>query len=167
MYNSLQQDPCKIAMKIGGVCAAGSKSFTLLLKTTASSLDTEIWIITPLHSGERYGGTEAPTPCTCNTVFYSLLAACSICQGNEYTTWGTTPFYTLLYRDFTTGFRLRKPTAQPFTHNSAHPSFLSHFLFWPLFRYPATIPGDTAVPHYAYLDVQVCLKPAVSTSTWL
>jgi len=104
MYNSLQQDPCIIASKLGGVCNGG------------------IWILDPLPLGTHYIGpyVDDQSPCECNTVYYSLLAACSVCQGRLFLTFsGITSNCTTVY----------------------------------LQQFPKDIPYDTAVPHYAYLDV--------------
>jgi len=104
MYNSLRQSPCDIAAALGGVCTGGG--FT----------------IASLGPGDYYPGPSADnaTPCRCNTVYYSILSACSVCQGADFVRFSS------------------------YTSNCA--TVYSQ-------QYPEDIPADTAVPHYAYLDI--------------
>ncbi|KAF8624577.1 hypothetical protein AX14_011752 [Amanita brunnescens Koide BX004] len=60
--------------------------------------------------------------CTCNSVCYSLLAACSACQNAGWIPWSS------------------------YSQNCS-----SIFLM----QYPETIPNDTDIPHWAYLNVAV------------
>ncbi|KAF8900214.1 hypothetical protein CPB85DRAFT_1439659 [Mucidula mucida] len=67
-FNSLGQNPCQIGEALGTQC---EKSF----------------FIQPLPVGSYYSGLNptAATSCACNTVYYTLLAACAACQsGNIY-----------------------------------------------------------------------------------
>jgi len=107
MYNSLKQDPCVIASRLGRVCHGA------------------IWTMDPLPPGTHYGGLDPaygpPSPCECNTVSYSIMAACSLCQDRGYIRFSSwTDMCTIVYSQ----------------------------------KFPKDIPYDTAVPHYAYLDVQ-------------
>jgi len=82
MYNSLQQNPCDIASKLAGVCNGG------------------IWSISPLPLNNFYIPYDAEfmNKCVCNSVFYSVLAACSACQGRifiKFSAW--TPNCTAIY----------------------------------------------------------------------
>jgi len=105
MYNSLQQDPCEIVRKLGGTCTAG------------------YYDVPPLPPGGNYSlGSLNPNQCTCNTVYYSLLAACSVCQGGKFIS---------------------------FSNSASNCGNIGTYLQ----RYPGIIPNDTAVPHYAYLDL--------------
>jgi len=72
--NSMGQDPC----------TAGAYAFDC-----GNSL-----VITPLGPGTVYAGpgptTETASPCVCNTVTYSLMAACGMCQthnAQSYSDW--------------------------------------------------------------------------------
>ncbi|KIM36436.1 hypothetical protein M413DRAFT_449146 [Hebeloma cylindrosporum] len=104
MYNSLRQSPCDVAASLAGVCTGGA--FT----------------ISPLDPGYHYPGpsTANANDCRCNTIYYSLIAACSACQERNFVQWT---------------------------------SYTSNCLSVYRQRYPERIPDDTAVPHWAYLDV--------------
>jgi len=86
MYNSLQQSPCDIAAKLAGVCTGRSGSFISQFQITALLLVTD-FTIDPLDGpGDSYNipSADQMTKCMCNTVFYSLLAACCACQGARF-----------------------------------------------------------------------------------
>ncbi|KAL1757188.1 hypothetical protein FB107DRAFT_260174 [Schizophyllum commune] len=70
-YNSIKQSPCDVLVNLGAVCNGG------------------IFSVPSLSSGEQYVGPDPQfaTDCRCNTVFYSMLAACSACQDAEYIGW--------------------------------------------------------------------------------
>ncbi|KAK1230574.1 hypothetical protein PQX77_006311 [Marasmius sp. AFHP31] len=65
-FNSMRQSPCEIGESLGRVCRS---AFT----------------IQPLPEGYFYSGINAPsvTPCVCNTVYYTLLSVCGLCQGGS------------------------------------------------------------------------------------
>ncbi|KAL4077735.1 hypothetical protein J3A83DRAFT_4186046 [Scleroderma citrinum] len=65
MNNSKGQSPCLIAAYVQSVCNYGS------------------WTVDPLANYTHYIVTNA-NPCQCSSVTYSLMAACSICQGRYY-----------------------------------------------------------------------------------
>ncbi|KAK0230038.1 hypothetical protein IW262DRAFT_1520625 [Armillaria fumosa] len=98
-FNSLKQSPCDIGRALGGVCIPN-------------------FSIQALPSGYYYSGLGpgSERDCVCNTVYYSLLNVCAVCQGGYVSAWSdwdgncTTTYQT----------------------------------------FPANIPDDTAVPHYAY-----------------
>ncbi|KAF8733698.1 hypothetical protein AX14_003625 [Amanita brunnescens Koide BX004] len=71
MFNSLNQDPCAVAQYLGGVCING------------------IYQIPPLATNQVYTGPSltAANECRCNSVFYSLLSACAICQDGQTMLW--------------------------------------------------------------------------------
>ena len=65
-----------------------------VLKARVISIGTDsrssiVFSVPSLSSGEQYVGPDPQfaTDCRCNTVFYSMLAACSACQDAEYIGW--------------------------------------------------------------------------------
>jgi len=75
MDNEDGQDPCVVASNIGGTCYPGIE-----------------YVIGPLPQGDEYGGPSAQSDlngCYCSTVFYSLMAACAVCQGDGVQNWST------------------------------------------------------------------------------
>ncbi|KAL1738079.1 hypothetical protein HDZ31DRAFT_70420, partial [Schizophyllum fasciatum] len=70
-YNSLKQSPCDVLASLGAVCNSG------------------LFSVPSLSNGEQYVGPDPDyaTTCRCNTVFYSMLAACSACQDASYIAW--------------------------------------------------------------------------------
>ncbi|KAH9984241.1 hypothetical protein BJV77DRAFT_202520 [Russula vinacea] len=76
-FNSLNQDPCRVAATMLGTCNGGS--FTIL----------------PLQPGFSYfgpSGVDDSNLCKCSTVGYSLLTACGGCQGGAPVTWSEFSF---------------------------------------------------------------------------
>ncbi|KAF9461427.1 hypothetical protein BDZ94DRAFT_1371479 [Collybia nuda] len=72
--NSMGQNPCTVAGYLGSLCTSTGRLVG----------------IPPLSSGNHYLGPNvlnADNACRCSTVFYSLLAACSICQSRNYLGW--------------------------------------------------------------------------------
>ncbi|KAK0197016.1 hypothetical protein F5146DRAFT_24613 [Armillaria mellea] len=108
-FNSLNQSPCIVAAYLGGVCNSGN--FT----------------VTPLSSGQEYSGPtlEQANACRCSSVFYSLVSACALCQGNAWERWS------LFNRNCTDGLNV------------------------PVGKFNEDIPGQTAVPHWTYQNVSV------------
>lgn len=72
-FNSLRQSPCTVAEYIGGVCNSGEFN------------------VPALNSTEFYTGPtlETATPCRCSSIFYCLISACAVCQGNGYVRWSS------------------------------------------------------------------------------
>ncbi|KIM47549.1 hypothetical protein M413DRAFT_439213 [Hebeloma cylindrosporum] len=70
-FNDLNQSPCDVTAALGGVCTGGSFSLANLTSTQ-------------IYTGPSAG---FGTPCRCNTVYYSTLSACALCQGATFTTW--------------------------------------------------------------------------------
>ncbi|KAI6131916.1 hypothetical protein EV401DRAFT_326465 [Pisolithus croceorrhizus] len=68
MDNSKNQNPCLVAAYVQGVCWDGQFTVDALAPGT--------------HYIGPYG--DNANACTCNTVTYSLLRACSICQSRAY-----------------------------------------------------------------------------------
>ncbi|KAG1827174.1 uncharacterized protein BJ212DRAFT_1572657 [Suillus subaureus] len=71
MNNSLGQDPCVVASYLWSVCAPMN--------------------FVPLSPGWVYAGPSAASAnsCICNTVTYSMIGACSVCQNASYESWST------------------------------------------------------------------------------
>ncbi|KAI0297406.1 hypothetical protein BC826DRAFT_1001669 [Russula brevipes] len=71
-YNSRNQNPCIVAAYLGGTC-------------------DQAFAVVPIQPGRGYvyGPTQGNTImlCMCNTVMYSLLSACSACQGADLNSW--------------------------------------------------------------------------------
>ncbi|KAI0697523.1 hypothetical protein C8T65DRAFT_832483 [Cerioporus squamosus] len=109
MTNSLGQSPCLVTSWLFVPCyGPGNGSF-----------------IESLPTDEVYEGPQAKddfdsTPCDCNTVLYSVFAACGLCQGANIDPWPT-------YSTNCTKVYIKS--------------------------YPESIPGGTAVPAWAFLDV--------------
>ncbi|KAG2111661.1 uncharacterized protein F5147DRAFT_686200 [Suillus discolor] len=71
MNNTLGQDPCVVASYLESVCGA--------------------FAVGPLPPNTYYGPPSAAgaDSCTCNTVTYSMMAACSDCQNATYASWSS------------------------------------------------------------------------------
>jgi hypothetical protein len=41
------------------------------------------YVVLPLSNGSQWYGPALDNPCSCNTVVYNLLSACSLCQGES------------------------------------------------------------------------------------
>ncbi|KZT44530.1 hypothetical protein SISSUDRAFT_26429 [Sistotremastrum suecicum HHB10207 ss-3] len=66
--NSLGQTPCLVGADLGAACSPIG--------------------IPPLDAPNTYFPSNPPSACECSTVFYALISACSLCQGNPtITTW--------------------------------------------------------------------------------
>ncbi|KAF5315819.1 hypothetical protein D9611_004845 [Ephemerocybe angulata] len=71
--NSQKQTPCQVASSLLSLCNGG-KPFDVV----------------PLSAGQHYQGpttVSGSNPCMCNTVTYSLMAACGLCQGRSVLRW--------------------------------------------------------------------------------
>ncbi|KAL0066468.1 hypothetical protein AAF712_006511 [Marasmius tenuissimus] len=70
-FNSAKQSPCSVASSLRGVCNGGS------------------YDVKALPSGHQYLGPsiDAANSCECNTVTYSLMSACGLCQNGTAITW--------------------------------------------------------------------------------
>ncbi|KAI6005670.1 hypothetical protein EDD15DRAFT_661020 [Pisolithus albus] len=73
MDNSKNQNPCLIAAYVQGACSGGQ--FT----------------VDPLAVNTHYVGpyVDEANACECNTVTYSLVSACAICQNRTYIAWSS------------------------------------------------------------------------------
>lgn len=67
--NSYGQDPCLVAAYLQSPCNSGSFEMNALKPNT------------------HYSGPASDNPCQCNSVLYSLVSACSACQGEPYDSW--------------------------------------------------------------------------------
>lgn len=89
LYNSRGQSPCLVASYLGGVCNEGGKSHILLCYKCYIQNDTD-FDVSALLRGHFYQGpasTQANNSCMCSSVFYSLIAACAICQNSTVVSW--------------------------------------------------------------------------------
>ncbi|CAE6476969.1 unnamed protein product [Rhizoctonia solani] len=104
-FNSLQQSPCLVASYLGSVCRPDNT-----------------WRVPQLTGGSTYYVSGSSTKCICTSVVWSLLAACSLCQGLDSSRWA------VYSNDCTTA-------------DTSAPGI-----------YPATIPSGVTVPNWAYYD---------------
>jgi len=73
-FNSRNQSPCQIAAYLDSACEANPSDA----------------YIAPLDNSSHYVLSQsAANDCFCNTVFYSVISACAVCQGDEYLPWAT------------------------------------------------------------------------------
>ncbi|KAK7467282.1 hypothetical protein VKT23_004339 [Stygiomarasmius scandens] len=103
-FNSHKESPCKVASSLIGVCYNTNYN------------------VAPLPEDNHYLGPtiDDSNPCQCNTVIYSLMSACGLCQNRTIASWS----------------EWSSNCASSYTY------------------YPESIPSDTAVPGWAYLDVK-------------
>jgi len=75
------QDPCTVSSWLLGTClhAPNGSAFEVLPQIGSSAGQQNIYL--PLNA------TDDPTGCHCNTVIYSLIQACQICQGGAFMPW--------------------------------------------------------------------------------
>ncbi|KAH7923490.1 hypothetical protein BV22DRAFT_1130636 [Leucogyrophana mollusca] len=75
--NSLGQDPCQVANDLFAAdpCDQSDISYPPLTNTTANS-----YYVGPTSAAQS-------TECTCNTVIYSLVSACGLCQNGTFLYW--------------------------------------------------------------------------------
>ncbi|KAL0068303.1 hypothetical protein AAF712_004690 [Marasmius tenuissimus] len=85
-FNSMRQSPCEIGESLGRVCRSGTSSLVRLVDSGTHNFSMlEVFTIQPLQEGYYYSGINPPsvTPCVCNTVYYTLLSVCGLCQGGS------------------------------------------------------------------------------------
>lgn len=87
MTNSKGQSPCLVLAYLDAACSpepsSGRISQPVLIRYT-NVIFVE-WVGNALSPGEEYGLSKDGTDqCHCSTVTYSVLAACSACQGATY-----------------------------------------------------------------------------------
>jgi len=84
MFNSLDQSPCDVGAALAGVCVGGGK-WSNTVQNTPSWLSID-FTLPPLHPGYVYLGPDASNAnsCRCSSVYYSLMAACSVCQSRNF-----------------------------------------------------------------------------------
>ncbi|KAI1794473.1 hypothetical protein LXA43DRAFT_142563 [Ganoderma leucocontextum] len=109
MTNSRGQNPCLVTAWLWTPCyGTGNATFVSPVPTN--------WV----YEGPTAKDPFDSTPCDCNTVLYSTMAACGICQGAGIEPW---PTYKVNCTNVYNG------------------------------TYPESIPGGTAIPAWAFLDV--------------
>ncbi|KAH7344124.1 hypothetical protein B0J17DRAFT_645366 [Rhizoctonia solani] len=104
-FNSLNQSPCLVASYLGSVCRPDNT-----------------WRVPSLSGGSTYYVSGSSTKCICTSVVWSLLAACSLCQGLDSSRW------TVYANDCTTA-------------DTSPPGI-----------YPVALPSGVAVPNWAFYD---------------
>ncbi|KAF6764301.1 hypothetical protein DFP72DRAFT_419832 [Ephemerocybe angulata] len=75
-FNSKGQSPCVVATALERVCSPGAA-----LRLTPLRVDLGYVYLGPSSVFETHSG------CLCNSVYYSLMCACSVCQGGNYMRW--------------------------------------------------------------------------------
>jgi len=83
MSNTLSQSPCLIAAYLQGQCENGGKSLRFTLATLSNGLNVVVSSVGSLVPGFIYAPGDGSNACTCSTVTYSMIAACSLCQGGD------------------------------------------------------------------------------------
>ncbi|KAJ4487759.1 hypothetical protein J3R30DRAFT_844258 [Lentinula aciculospora] len=71
-FNTEKQSPCAVASSLLGVCSGGEYNVIALPNADSEYLGPSI---------------DAANPCQCNTVVYSLMSACALCQNGTTITW--------------------------------------------------------------------------------
>ncbi|KAJ4497937.1 hypothetical protein C8R41DRAFT_916962 [Lentinula lateritia] len=95
-FNTEKQSPCAVASSLLGVCSGGDYKVVAL-----PDIDTE-------YLGPSI---DAANPCQCNTVVYSLMSACALCQNGTTITWSEwitncAPIYTTFPKPIPDGLRV-------------------------------------------------------------
>ncbi|KAG2353714.1 hypothetical protein BDR07DRAFT_686701 [Suillus spraguei] len=126
MNNSIEQNPCLVTVYLQNPCGNGS-----------------IYVIDPLPPGSFYYAPPSVVGanlCECNTVTYSMISACSVCQNGSYMSWSS--WSSGCNNQMSIGESVRKVV-----------DILQAFLIHLINRYPLDIPAGTKVPNWAYLSV--------------
>lgn len=91
-FNSLQQSPCLVALALENKCNSSSEIPSLWPHESLNSPMYEVVQLpvleTPQYSPptqEQFSADPSIEPCFCNTVYYSMLSACALCQGGGWT----------------------------------------------------------------------------------
>ncbi|KAF5326912.1 hypothetical protein D9619_004288 [Psilocybe cf. subviscida] len=71
MNNDHGESPCQVASELASLCSPGGGTPGILPGNTRDNLNS------------------TQTPCTCNTVTYSLSSACTVCRGQSTMTWSS------------------------------------------------------------------------------
>ncbi|KAH7873519.1 uncharacterized protein C8R40DRAFT_365180 [Lentinula edodes] len=95
-FNTEKQSPCAVASSLLGVCSGGDYKVVALPDTDTEYLGPSI---------------DAANPCQCNTVVYSLMSACALCQNGTIITWSEwitncAPIYTTFPKLIPDGLRV-------------------------------------------------------------
>jgi len=85
MDNSLGQNPCRVAEFLSYPCSGGLRSVDI--DNFLYVLSFLAYVVLPLSNGSQWYGPALDNPCSCNTVVYNLLSACSLCQGESQQGW--------------------------------------------------------------------------------
>ena len=79
MDNSLGQNPCRVAEFLSYPC--NGRLYSVDLDNFLYVPPSLAYVVLPLSNGSQWYGESLDNPCSCNTVVYNLLSACSMCQG--------------------------------------------------------------------------------------
>ncbi|RDX53004.1 hypothetical protein OH76DRAFT_61730 [Lentinus brumalis] len=109
MQNSKGQSACEVASDLQISCVGKDSAVLQGL----------------LDSGDYYKGPSGQSPCVCNTVMYSLIAGCQLCQYDVPSALLAWSVYASNCTDRTNG------------------------------SYPNSVPSGTAIPAWAYQDVMI------------
>nr|VWP01945.1 Histone H2A [Ganoderma boninense] len=97
MTNSLGQSPCLVTAWLWTPCYGTGNGILIISSGLSSMALTSVLpatFVPPVPTNWVYQGPLAKdpfdsTPCDCNTVLYSTMAACGICQGAGIEPWPT------------------------------------------------------------------------------
>ena len=80
-FNSLGQSPCEVAARVAGACYGGCERRCKKNQRRTKGLFLAFDVPT-LATDDVYWGPYAgeDNACTCSSVYYSLISACSLCQ---------------------------------------------------------------------------------------
>ena len=91
MFNSKNQNPCLVSSWLFTPCSSPSGASQVTRRAAQNSHPASLWyldsFVFPLTPGFHYNtplnSSDSATPCRCNTVLFSTIAACATCQGGE------------------------------------------------------------------------------------
>jgi hypothetical protein len=136
-----------VASSLLAVCNGGSKVFAFVGSCALNTRDLIAFDVAALRDGQHYEGptlVSNANSCICNTVTYSLMTACGLCQGKSTLRWNewskNCPNITFSgYAASNTPARRMLKTERLFTS-----------------RFPESLPSGLLVPAWAYQDIRVC-----------
>ncbi|KAF9053197.1 hypothetical protein BJ165DRAFT_1523917 [Panaeolus papilionaceus] len=97
--NTLGQSPCDLASTLGAICNNGDWSVPSILQDNNPD-----W-----HYVDPGTDNSTANPCTCSTVLYSLMAACTYCQGATFEIESWSQYDALCNITYLTSFPLPLP----------------------------------------------------------
>ncbi|KAJ3535748.1 hypothetical protein NM688_g6933 [Phlebia brevispora] len=91
MDNQKLQDPCEVAAYLISPCLQDPAEATVYALEPGPTVN----FYTP--PGEDVEGSVGATACVCSTVFYSVISACGVCQGDSFVSYVKSPLHNLVY----------------------------------------------------------------------